>query len=115
MYTKRSNGTSSESKLLFYFFLEDKSFRKKVEDVVCITFGFSTSKIIVFPNQTSKPPALRLFSLLVDVEWGKCAPYIGKDQLDLVLSACGLLVENFWVEKIFIRQLIQQSQPIGTG
>ncbi|AWY01288.1 helix-turn-helix transcriptional regulator [Marinomonas primoryensis] len=87
-----------------FIFLQDKLFSKQVEDVVVLRSVFPHQKIIVFPNQTSQAAALRLFSVGVS---GQCAPYIGKDQLDLVLSVVDS--GEIWGGKIFIQQLIQQS------
>jgi DNA-binding NarL/FixJ family response regulator len=94
---------SSEFKYCFIF-LQDKSFSKQVEDVVALRSVFSHQKIIVFPNQTSQAAALRLFSVGVS---GQCAPYIGREQLDLVLSVVDS--GEIWGGKKFIQQLIQQS------
>ncbi|MDE8602416.1 response regulator transcription factor [Marinomonas sp. RSW2] len=87
-----------------FIFLQDKSFSKQVEDVVALRSAFPNLKVIVFPNQTSQAAALRLFSVGVS---GQCAPYIGKEQLDLVLSVVDS--GEIWGGKIFIQQLIQQS------
>lgn len=87
-----------------FIFLQDKLFSKQVEDVVALRSAFPNLKVIVFPNQTSQAAALRLFSVGVS---GQCAPYIGKDQLDLVLSVVDS--GEIWGGKIFIQQLIQQS------
>ena len=95
--------TSSEFKYCFIF-LEDQSFSKQIEDVVALRSVFPNQKVIVFPNQTSQAAALRLFSVGVS---GQCAPYIGKDQLELVLSVVDS--GEIWGGKIFIQQLIQQS------
>lgn len=87
-----------------FIYLEDKSFSTQVEDVVALRSRYPNQKIIVFPNQTSQAAALRLFSVGVS---GQCAPYIGKEQLKLVLSVVDS--GEIWGGKVFIQQLIQQS------
>lgn len=87
-----------------FIYLSDDAFSKQVEDVVALCTAFPKQKFIVFPNRASQSAALRLFSVGVS---GQCAPYIGKEQLDLVLS----VVESgeIWGGKAFIQQLIRQS------
>ncbi|WP_111638537.1 response regulator transcription factor [Marinomonas shanghaiensis] len=87
-----------------FIYLEDSHFSQQVEDVVALRSVFPKQKVIVFPNQSSQAAALRLFSVGV---CGQCAPYIGKEQLSLVLS----VVESgeIWGGKAFIQQLIMQS------
>ncbi|ETX09860.1 LuxR family transcriptional regulator [Marinomonas ushuaiensis DSM 15871] len=87
-----------------FIYLSDDSFSKQVENVVTLCLNFPNKKIIVFPNQSSQQAALRLFSVGVS---GQCAPYIGREQLSLVLS----VVESgeIWGGKAFIQQLITQS------
>ena len=87
-----------------FIYLEDQSFSTQVEDVVALRSRYPNQKIIVFPNQTSQAAALRLFSAGVS---GQCAPYIGKEQLKLVLSVVDS--GEIWGGKVFIQQLIQQS------
>ncbi|MBR7887855.1 response regulator transcription factor [Marinomonas sp. A79] len=87
-----------------FIYLGDDAFSQQVEDVVALCTAFPQQKFIVFPNRSSQAAALRLFSVGVS---GQCAPYIGKEQLDLVLS----VVESgeIWGGKAFIQQLIMQS------
>ncbi|WP_421853978.1 helix-turn-helix domain-containing protein [Marinomonas sp.] len=87
-----------------FIYLEDKSFSKQVEEVVALCAAFPKQKVIVFPNQTNQAAALRLFSVGVS---GQCAPYIGKEQLSLVLSVVDS--GEIWGGKAFIQQLIMQS------
>lgn len=87
-----------------FVYLSDDAFSKKVEDVVSLCLDFPNQKIIVFPNQSSQQAALRLFSVGVS---GQCAPYIGREQLDLVLSVVDS--GEIWGGKTFIQQLILQS------
>lgn len=96
---------SNDSNFTYCFiYLEDKGFSEHVEDVVVLRDKFPQQKIIVFPNQSSQQAALRLFSVGVS---GQCAPYIGREQLSLVLSVVDS--GEIWGGKIFIQQLIQQS------
>jgi two-component system, NarL family, nitrate/nitrite response regulator NarL len=87
-----------------FIYLEDISLPKQVEEVVALCSAFPKQKIIVFPNQSSQAAALRLFSVGVS---GQCAPYIGKEQLSLVLSVVDS--GEIWGGKAFIQQLIMQS------
>lgn len=87
-----------------FVYLEDEGFSQQVEEVVALRSVFSQLKIIVFPNQSSQSAALRLFSAGIS---GQCAPYIGKEQLSLVLSVVDS--GEIWGGKAFIQQLIQQS------
>ena len=87
-----------------FIYLSDDSFSKQVEDVVSLCLGFPNQRIIVFPNQSSQQAALRLFSVGVS---GQCAPYIGREQLSLVLSVVDS--GEIWGGKAFIQQLILQS------
>lgn len=87
-----------------FVYLEDERFSQQVEEVVELRSVFSQLKIIVFPNQSSQSAALRLFSAGIS---GQCAPYIGKEQLSLVLSVVDS--GEIWGGKAFIQQLIQQS------
>lgn len=87
-----------------FVYLSDNSFVKQVEDVVSLCLDFPNQKIIVFPAQSSQQEALRLFSVGVS---GQCAPYIGRDQLSLVLSVVDS--GEIWGGKAFIQQLILQS------
>ncbi len=96
---------SSPSSFRYCFvYLEDEKFSQQVEEVVALRSVFSQLKIIVFPNQSSQSAALRLFSAGIS---GQCAPYIGKEQLSLVLSVVDS--GEIWGGKAFIQQLIQQS------
>lgn len=87
-----------------FVYLEDEGFSRQVEEIVMLRSFFSQLKIIVFPNQLSQSAALRLFSAGIS---GQCAPYIGKEQLSLVLSVVDS--GEIWGGKTFIQQLIQQS------
>ena len=87
-----------------FIYLEDSSSPKQVEEVVELCARFLHHKIIVFPNQLSQAAALRFFSVGVS---GQCAPYIGKEQLSLVLSVVDS--GEIWGGKAFIQQLIMQS------
>lgn len=87
-----------------FIYLSDDSFSKQVEDVVSLCLGFPNQKIIVFPNQSSQQAGLKLFSVGVS---GQCSPYIGREQLSLVLSVVDS--GEIWGGKVFIQQLIQQS------
>lgn len=87
-----------------FIYLDNQNFSERVERVVSLRSSYPQQKIIVFPNQASQQAALRLFSVGVS---GQCAPYIGEEQLKLVLS----VVESgeIWGGKAFIQQLIMQS------
>ncbi|MCW8357293.1 response regulator transcription factor [Marinomonas pontica] len=87
-----------------FFYLDQEFFAKDVEDVASVCAELPQQKVVVFPSQHSQSAALRLFSVGVN---GQCAPYIGKEQLTLVLS----VIESgeIWGGKAFIQQLIQQS------
>lgn len=87
-----------------FIYLEDISLPKQVEEVVALCSAFPNQKVIVFPNQSSQAAALRLFSVGV---CGQCAPYIGQEQLSLVLSVVGS--GEIWGGKAFIQQLIMQQ------
>ncbi|MCB5162163.1 helix-turn-helix transcriptional regulator [Marinomonas algarum] len=87
-----------------FVYLDDVSFSEQVEHVVTLRAAFPKQKFIVFPNRSSQSAALRLFSVGVS---GQCAPYIGKEQLDLVLSVVDS--GEIWGGKAFIQQLIMQS------
>ncbi|MEO9274883.1 response regulator transcription factor [Marinomonas sp. 5E14-1] len=96
-------GLSADFRYCFIY-LADNGFAKHVEDVVALREEFPYQKIIVFPNQSSQAAALRLFSVGVS---GQCNPYIGKEQLSLVLSVVDS--GEIWGGKAFIQQLISQS------
>ncbi|MBJ7538465.1 helix-turn-helix transcriptional regulator [Marinomonas transparens] len=87
-----------------FIYLDNENFSERVELVVSLRASHPQQKMIVFPNQASQQAALRLFSVGVS---GQCAPYIGEEQLKLVLS----VVESgeIWGGKAFIQQLIMQS------
>lgn len=87
-----------------FIYLADDAFSKQVEEVVALRGAFPKQKIIVFPNQLSQTAAIRLFSVGVS---GQCAPYIGEEQLSLVLSV--VEAGEIWGGKAFIQQLISQS------
>jgi DNA-binding NarL/FixJ family response regulator len=96
--------TATSSFTYCFIYLDEISFSKQVEDVVALCSAFPKQKIIVFPNQLNQAAALRLFSVGVS---GQCAPYIGKEQLSLVLSVVDS--GEIWGGKSFIQQLIMQS------
>ena len=103
----RESLTVSPSEFEYCFmYLGNDSFSKDVEDVAALCSAFPKQKVVVFPNQFSQSAALRLFSVGVN---GQCAPYIGKEQLSLVLSVIDS--GEIWGGKAFIEQLIQQSAP----
>lgn len=87
-----------------FIHLDDDNFTAMVEHVVTIRNLFPELKIIAFPNQTSQSAALRMFSQGVN---GQCAPFIGIDQLELVLSV--VKTGEIWGGKTFIENLINES------
>lgn len=87
-----------------FIYLDAENFNTMVEDVVTIRQLFPNVKIIAFPNQTSQSAALRMFSQGVN---GQCAPFIGMDQLALVLSV--VETGEIWGGKTFIENLISES------
>ncbi|NVK74968.1 MAG: response regulator transcription factor [Oceanospirillaceae bacterium] len=87
-----------------FIYLEDSLLSEQVEEVVALSTDFPELKIIVFPNQLNQAASLTLFSAGVS---GQCAPYIGKEQLSLVLSVVDS--GEIWGGKAFIQQLIMQS------
>ncbi|NLQ16120.1 response regulator transcription factor [Marinomonas sp. M1K-6] len=93
-----------------FVYLDDQNFSKQVEEVVALRLAFPQQKLIVFPNQSSQSAALRLFSVGVN---GQCAPYIGKEQLSLVLSVIDS--GEIWGGKAFIQQLIMQSAGVSSS
>lgn len=94
-----------EQTIAFCFIhLDDDKFTDMVEHVVTIRNLFPEQKIIAFPNQTSQSAALRMFSQGVN---GQCAPFIGVDQLSLVMSV--VETGEIWGGKTFIENLINES------
>lgn len=87
-----------------FIHLDDENFTAMVEHVVTIRNLFPELKIIAFPNQTSQSAALRMFSQGVN---GQCAPFIGIEQLALVLSV--VATGEIWGGKTFIENLINES------
>ena len=87
-----------------FVFLADENFSQYVEEVVLLRSQYSAHKLVVFPNQASQQAALRMFSVGVN---GQCAPYIGEEQLSLVLTVIDS--GEIWGGKAFIQQLITQS------
>ncbi|AEF54293.1 response regulator transcription factor [Marinomonas posidonica] len=87
-----------------FVYLADETFSSQVEEVVALKSEFLDHNMVVFPNQASQQAALRLFSIGVN---GQCAPYIGEEQLSLVLSVIDS--GEIWGGKAFIQQLISQS------
>lgn len=101
----RSALSEASSHVSFCFIhLDDESFTSMVEHVVTIRNLFPELKIIAFPNQTSQSAALRMFSQGVN---GQCAPFIGVEQLSLVLSV--VETGEIWGGKAFIENLIYES------
>ena len=87
-----------------FIHLDDENFTSMVEHVVTVRNLFPELKIIAFPNQTSQSAALRMFSQGVN---GQCAPFIGVEQLALVLSV--VATGEIWGGKTFIENLINES------
>lgn len=87
-----------------FIYLDAENFNAMVEHVVTVRNLFPSLKIIAFPNQTSQSAALRMFSQGVN---GQCAPFIGIDQLSLVLSVVD--TGEIWGGKTFIENLISES------
>jgi len=87
-----------------FIYLDAENFNIMVEHVVTIRNLFPDLKIIAFPNQASQSAALRMFSQGVN---GQCAPFIGTDQLALVLSV--VETGEIWGGKTFIENLISES------
>ena len=87
-----------------FIYIEDTRFTEMVEHAVSIRKQYPTLKLIVFPHQHSQTAALRLLSQGVN---GQCNPYIGAEQLKLVLSVVS--AGEIWGGKAFIEQLISQS------
>ncbi|BFM48826.1 response regulator transcription factor [Marinomonas sp. THO17] len=96
--------TSNQTFHYCFVFLADVTFSQQVEDVVLLRSQFASLKLLVFPNQASQQAALRMFSVGVN---GQCAPYIGQEQLSLVISVIDS--GEIWGGKAFIQQLISQS------
>jgi DNA-binding NarL/FixJ family response regulator len=101
--------TGSDFKYCFIY-LSDKLFSTHVDDVVALRSKFPNQKIIVFPNHSSQSVSLKLFSVGVS---GQCAPYIGREQLSLVLTVVDS--GEIWGGKAFIQQLILQSADNTTA
>lgn len=91
-----------------FIYLEDKLFSENVERVVSLRQAYPEQTVIVFPNQASQAAALRLFSVGVS---GQCSPYIGQEQLKLVLSVVSS--GEIWGGKAFIQSLISQSARVA--
>jgi len=87
-----------------FIYLDAENFNLMVEHVVTIRNLFPDLKVIAFPNQASQSAALRMFSQGVN---GQCAPFIGIDQLALVLSV--VETGEIWGGKTFIENLISES------
>lgn len=87
-----------------FVYLSEKSFSQQVREVIALRSKFPDLKIIVFPFKLDQPSVLRLFSVGIN---GQCAPYIGEEQLGLVLSVVNS--GEIWGGKAFIQQLILQS------
>lgn len=91
-----------------FIYIEDNGFSAKVEQIVSLCETYPKQAFLVFPNQPSQMAALRLFAKGVK---GQCSPYIGEDQLQLVLSV--VASGEIWGGKAFIQKLISQSAMQG--
>lgn len=87
-----------------FVYLGDTEFARMVEDTVILRERFPSIKLVAFPNRRSQSAALRMLSMGVN---GQCAPYIGKEQIQLVLSV--VEAGEIWGGKDFIQQLIEQN------
>lgn len=116
--TRAALSEAAEHVAFCFIHLDDDNFSDMVEHVVTIRNLFPELKIIAFPNQTSQSAALRMFSQGVN---GQCAPFIGVEQLNLVLSV--VKTGEIWGGKTFIENLINESarkasdrsEPVNRG
>ena len=90
-----------------FIYLADETFSEQVEQVVSLHSKYPNHKIIVFPNKSSQEAALRLFSVGIN---GQCAPYIGRQQLELVMEVVDS--GEIWGGKSFIEKLIMQNATV---
>ena len=90
-----------------FIYLADETFSEQVEQVVSLHSKYPNHKIIVFPNKASQDAALRLFSVGIN---GQCAPYIGRQQLELVMEVVDS--GEIWGGKSFIEKLIMQNASV---
>lgn len=107
-FSEIDNALASEETYKYCFiYLAHNDFSANVESVVSLQRKYPKQIIIVFPNQASQAAALRLFSVGV---LGQCSPYIGREQLKLVLSVVDS--GEIWGGKTFINSLITQSASL---
>lgn len=87
-----------------FIYLDNDEFSRKVEQVVLLREQFPSLKIVAFPYLRSQSAAIRMLSMGVNAQ---CSPFIGKEQLSLVLSVVDS--GEIWGGKELIQQLIQNS------
>lgn len=87
-----------------FVYLPEQDFTTYVEQTVTLKRTFPDMKLIAFPNKSSQEAAFRLFSQGLN---GLCNPYIGKEQLSLVLSV--VEAGEIWGGRAFIESLIQHA------
>ncbi len=90
-----------------FIYLEDENFSEQVEQVVTLHSQYPENKVIVFPNKASQEAALRLLSVGIN---GQCQPFIGRQQLELVLNVVDS--GEIWGGKAFIEKLIKQTAAV---
>ncbi|GAB3478022.1 response regulator transcription factor [Marinomonas epiphytica] len=90
-----------------FVFLEHKAFSEHVMELVKLRQAYPKIKLVAFPNRRSQQAALTLLASGVN---GQCSPYIGREQLALVLSVIDS--GEIWGGKEFIQQLIQQTSNV---
>ncbi|MCZ2723402.1 response regulator transcription factor [Marinomonas sp. 15G1-11] len=91
-----------------FIYLDGHNFSQMVENAVLVRRAYPHLKIIVFPNRPSQTAALRVLSQGIN---GQCSPYIGKKQLETVLSVVGM--GEIWSGKAFIDNLIVANSMGG--
>ncbi len=84
-----------------FIYLDHEHFHQMIESAITLRREYPSLKIITFPNKPSQTAGLRLLSQGIN---GQCSPYIGKKQLETVLSVVAM--GEIWVGKSFIDQLI---------
>ena len=91
----------SESDKIEYCFiyLDNERFSQMVESAIDVRREYPDLKIITFPNKPSQTAGLRMLSQGIN---GQCNPYIGKKQLETVLSVVAM--GEIWGGKAFIDQ-----------
>lgn len=91
-----------EDKIEYCFiYLDHESFSQMVEYAIDVRRKYPDLKIITFPHKPSQTAGLRMLSQGIN---GQCNPYIGKKQLETVLSVVDM--GEVWGGKAFIDQLI---------